>query len=288
MKTVSRVLLSFARILPRGYWPLIRFAAARDEALWDLSLPTRIGSTVEIRADLRESVYIPVFKTGCYLHQIGEDLVCKELILEGDLVFDVGANIGYTTLLFSQAVGPSGKVLAFEPAPRTFKLLMRSLDQTNNVECLNLAISSRAGEASFYETATLDTSSLEAVEKVKPYTVAVDTLDSLARSHGHPAFVKIDVEGHEQWVFKGMESLILHDKPPILLFEALSEVVLSEILSVLNELTTNIYTYYRIKNDGQLTEMDDALGTNNYVALPAWGVTRAKKIIRAPKIDQSA
>ena len=287
MRTISRVLLGVARLLPRGYWPLIRFAAARDDALWDHSLPTRIGPNIKIRADLRESVYIPVFKTGCYLHQIGEDLVCKELICEADLVFDVGANIGYTTLLFSQAVGPSGKVLAFEPAPRTFNLLVRSLTQTNNVECLNLAISSRAGEASFYETATLDTSSLEAVAKVEPYTVAVDTLDSLARSHGHPAFVKIDVEGHEQWVFKGMESLFLHDKPPILLFEALSEVVLSEILSVLNELATNTYTYYRIKNDGQLTEMDDALGTNNYVALPAWGVTRAQKIIHAGKESQS-
>jgi len=260
---------------------VIRFAAARDEALWDLSLPTRIGSSVEIRADLRESVYIPIFKTGGYLHQIGEDLACKELICEGDLVFDVGANIGYTTLLFSQAVGSSGKVLAFEPAPRTFNLLVRSLAQTNNVECLNLAISSRAGEASFYETATLDTSSLEAVEKIEPYTVAVDTLDSLARSHGHPAFVKIDVEGHEQWVFRGMESLFLHDKPPIILFEALSEVVLREILSVLKDLAKNTYTYYRIRNGGQLTEMGDVLGTNNYVALPAWGLNRAQKIIRA-------
>ena len=287
MKTMSRILLGFAKLLPRGYWPLIRFAAARDESLWDISLPTRIASNVEIRADLRESVYIPVFKTGCYLHQIGEDLVCEELICEGDLVFDVGANIGYTTLLFSRAVGPSGRVLAFEPAPRTFNLLVRSLEQANNVECLNLAVSSHAGEASFYETETLDTSSLEAVAKVEPYNVVVDTLDSIVRSQGRPAFVKIDVEGHEESVFKGMKWLLLLDRPPIILFEALSKTALSEILSLLTELAENRHRYYRIKNDGGLTDLNDSAGTNNYVALPAWSLPRAQKLILAGRESQS-
>jgi predicted O-methyltransferase YrrM len=157
MKLQSKILLSIARWLPRGYWRIASLAAKNDQALWDIRLPIKAVANAEIRADLRESVYMPIFKHGCFTHQVGENRLCMALIKPGDIVYDVGANIGYTTLLFSHAVGATGTVIAFEPAPRIFRLLTRSLASMENVECLNLAVSSTEGEASFYEAKSLDT-----------------------------------------------------------------------------------------------------------------------------------
>jgi FkbM family methyltransferase len=62
-------------------------------------------------------------------------------IRAGDIMVDVGANIGYFSLLASNLVGPSGKVISIEAAPQTFNLLRRNLERNgcDNVEALNVA-----------------------------------------------------------------------------------------------------------------------------------------------------
>lgn len=54
-----------------------------------------------------------------------ETNIMKNYIKEGDIVIDVGANIGYFTLLFSKLVGENGKVFAFEPESKNFELLKK-------------------------------------------------------------------------------------------------------------------------------------------------------------------
>ena len=53
--------------------------------------------------------------------------IVKKLIKNGDVVLDIGANIGYYTLIFAKLVGNSGKVFAFEPEPENFKILQKNI-----------------------------------------------------------------------------------------------------------------------------------------------------------------
>ena len=122
MKLLSRIALALARRLPRGYWRVTRFAARRDPALWDLPLPLRHLPNKMILADLREPVFTAFLRHGCFPHQEGEDLVSTRLLRPGDVVFDVGANIGYPTILFANLVGPTGGIIALEPSARAYRL----------------------------------------------------------------------------------------------------------------------------------------------------------------------
>jgi FkbM family methyltransferase len=137
---------------------------------------------------------------------------------EGMCVFDVGANIGYYTLLAARAVGPSGAVYAFEPEPRNFELLARNVagNGFTNVRLFNAAVSSRPGpvrlhldDANFgahaFEAASVRTSSGRSVD------VDAVTLDGFAgEASGFSAgvLVKIDVQGAEALVVAGGRGLL--------------------------------------------------------------------------------
>src|SRR4051812_28062579 len=71
--------------------------------------------------------------------------VFKELVRAGNTVFDVGANIGFYSVLFSRWVGPAGKVLAYEPDPANVKLLQHNLtlNGCRNTDACQLALSER-------------------------------------------------------------------------------------------------------------------------------------------------
>jgi len=168
--------------------------------------------------------------------------------------------------------------VAVEPSPRAFQLLKRTVGRQINVECINVAASDHEGEALFYETEGLDTSSIQPVLNVKPYIVGTTTVDLLVSRFSVPAFVKIDVEGHEPSVFRGMKKLLQHDVPPIVLFEALSHSALLNTLNELGKLAKDRYEVFRVKPDGTVASVSDPSGTNNYLALPAWGHSRIRNV----------
>lgn len=269
MKTLSRILLWMARRTPRGYWRLARFAAQRDPALWHLRLPLRLIPGVTLVADLRESIFVQILRSGCFPHQAGEDRLFLHLLQSGDVVYDVGANIGYTPLLFAHAVGPSGCVHAFEPAPRAYRFLEASAAQFETIRAFPVALSDHEGEMDFFETEALDTSSLERIPDVPPQSVQIRTLDQMASQGPQPTFVKIDVEGHEPAVLRGMAGTLAREMPPFLVFEALSTEALQENLETLAELIRCPWLIYRIDHSGQLLTPDAPTGTHNYLALPA-------------------
>lgn len=70
-----------------------------------------------------------------------------ERLKPGDVFVDVGANIGYFSLLASKLVGPGGRVVAIEASPEVFDLLRRNLElnKAHNVRAVNVAISDREG-----------------------------------------------------------------------------------------------------------------------------------------------
>lgn len=154
---------------------------------------------------------------------------------EGDQVLDVGAHYGYFALLAATLTGPKGKVVAFEAAPKTFSVLHQNSLLAKNLTVVNKAASDVRGQLTFYEFPnmyseynTLDPSQFEGEPWYKDYPpdpLDIDTIlmdEYLADNHFNPDLIKIDVEGAELRVLKGMEHY-LSDKSPVIAMEYLSE-----------------------------------------------------------------
>jgi FkbM family methyltransferase len=127
-------------------------------------------------------------------------------IREGDLVWDVGANVGLYTRLFVDRVGRDGKVIAFEPSPRAFAQLQSSFGTEPSVILQEVALSNFDGEADFFaaERGSTVTDSLVAPSgNSETIRASVKRGDSMCSLHA-PAIIKIDVEGAELEVLKGM------------------------------------------------------------------------------------
>ena len=133
-------------------------------------------------------------------------------------VFDVGANIGYYTLLAARAVGPSGRVYAFEPEPHNFELLTRNVAENRftNVRAINAAVSNRVGvvrlhldDANFgahsFEVGSVRTSSGRSVEVE---TIRLDDYADEAHFFEAGVLVKVDVQGAEALVVEGGRRLL--------------------------------------------------------------------------------
>lgn len=277
MKPGSAILLAIAKRIPRGSFRIMRFAAQRDPALQDLSLPLQ-DIPFALRADLRESVYATLFRRGSIPHQRGLDLVCRRALRPGDVVYDVGANVGYTTALFAHCVGTGGRVVSVEPSPRTFALLARSLERNaGNVTLLNLGLSDTEGQLTFYVPPSLDLASFVPVAGAEEMQVRVSTLDALSAAHGHPRFVKVDVEGHEPGVLAGAAATLQRDDRPMVVFEALVPALLERCVGLLSELGREGYRFRRIRNDGTLVAVG-APGSSDYIAIPAWAAARLGEV----------
>lgn len=128
-----------------------------------------------------------------------------------DTVFaDVGANIGLFTVIMGAAVGPQGRVYAFEPEPENFELLIRNLARNgiSNVVAEQLAVGARSDTLTLHvERGSIGTHTLVAGLKEdveRRVTVQVTDLDSYFRgAQRWPDILKVDVEGYEPFVFRG-------------------------------------------------------------------------------------
>jgi FkbM family methyltransferase len=128
-------------------------------------------------------------------------------------VVDVGANIGWYTLLCARLVGPSGHVYAFEAAPSTEELLRKNVSANGyrNVTSINRAVSDKEGrELFFIDDYSSGGSSLLMKDHGKN-SIEVETvsLDEFFREKGWPQvdLVKIDIEGVEKLALEGMREL---------------------------------------------------------------------------------
>jgi FkbM family methyltransferase len=142
----------------------------------------------------------------------GTAAVVRALLEPNDLAIDVGANIGALSLAMAHSVAPHGRVLAIEPTPRTAKLLRRTcalsgLEQIIQIE--ECAVGATDGTAMLAIGATCGHNSLLPLDKATDsIEVRVRPLDALLPSETRPALVKIDAEGFELEVWRGMERLL--------------------------------------------------------------------------------
>ena len=142
----------------------------------------------------------------------------ERTVRPGHVVFDVGANVGFYTLLASELVGRSGRVVAFEPVERNLRFLRThlALNRVRNVTVIAAALWDRPGLAAF-DTGP-DTSQGRVTEKGAE-TVRTVTLDDLWRSGEIPApdVVKMDIEGAELHALRGATQMLTQSSPVILL-----------------------------------------------------------------------
>jgi FkbM family methyltransferase len=131
------------------------------------------------------------------------------------VVVDVGAHVGYYTLLAAKQVGPTGKVYAFEADLDNHEILLKNIgiNGYNNVVTVQIAVSDRSGRSTLYLTA-LDSGRHSMYHHGLPErgstSVETTTLDSFLESEDWPRvdLMKIDVEGAEVTVLDGMTSLM--------------------------------------------------------------------------------
>jgi len=134
--------------------------------------------------------------------------LCRKLIKPGDVVVDLGANIGYFTLIFAGLVGEHGHVFAFEPEAANFELLSRNvaLNDYGNVTLAQKAVSSTNGTARLYVTENPTDHRLYDSHDGRAY-VNVDTVrlgDFLAGKATSVDFIKMDIQGAEGRALEGM------------------------------------------------------------------------------------
>lgn len=150
------------------------------------------------------------------------DKALMDAVGPADVVWDVGANVGYYTIKIAQKIGEGGLVCAFEPFPETFSELKARIDASNltNVNAYPLALGSHAtvmhvpatdGAAS--RTNTLAHSSKHFGEMTPDGSLAIQVRrgDELIRDDvPRPNVCKIDVEAYEEDVLFGMREMLVH------------------------------------------------------------------------------
>ena len=141
----------------------------------------------------------------------------------GMTVIDIGAHIGYYTLLFAKCVGPKGRVVAFEPLPVNFELLKRNiqLNELPYVQTFSQAVYSRNEEIIITVPDELPYSGDASVyhgRGTKQFRVPAIALDTFCDSSGlRPDIVKMDVEGTEYDVLMGAKKTIDRFRPKLLI-----------------------------------------------------------------------
>jgi FkbM family methyltransferase len=169
----------------------------------------------------------------------------------GDYALDIGANIGWYSLVLARLVGHTGRVWAIEPIPETFRLLsavVRKLALTN-VELVNCALSDQNGSAvmeiplnhyggpNFYMARIVSRTVSE--PSLTKFEVPLRSLDSIipVRLANAVTFVKCDVEGHELAVIKGASRFFENTRPALMLEVAgtaqMQDATTNELFSIL-------------------------------------------------------
>ncbi len=149
-----------------------------------------------------------VYKYGIYEKDI-TSLVLSIPFEDGDIFIDVGANIGWYSLLVSVAIPKSVKVYSFEPEPFNYDFLLRNitLNEAQNIVPVKKALGDKEGVVNFYlyPNSNRGRHTVLPLYNYKVIQVPITTLDKFSASEGieRVKLIKIDVEGFEYMVLKG-------------------------------------------------------------------------------------
>jgi FkbM family methyltransferase len=244
---------------------LVRAGAYRlGEALGDRVL---VGTTLggsQMALSMRDHQHRAIYFYGEYEPEI--TALFRNLVKPGSVVFDVGANAGYFSII-SRELGAT--VHSFEPNPNVRALLTRSagLGPAGSITIVPAACSDHAGTMPLYlsEPGNTGLTSL-IIPSERSVQVEVITLDEyVARTGVRPDLIKIDVEGHEREVLRGAAELLESGKPTVI-----AEAGSAETIELME---SHGYEPRRILADGSIVTHDGELhavgGYENICFVPA-------------------
>jgi FkbM family methyltransferase len=223
---VGQALVRTAATVLRAYYHHLPAAAGKRTVWYHIVKPLlRSGATLQARTRFgaRMRVQFPdTIQTYIYFFGVWEPAITAYLeatLAPGDTVIDIGANVGYDTLLAAHCVGPGGRVFAIEASPRMFALLRDNLalNDATCVEAFNAAVCAKAGDVAVYlhdgsnlgattivpAVAARRGAVLEAVVRGRPLADIVPEEAILSAR-----IIKIDVEGAEFPVVRGFVDLL--------------------------------------------------------------------------------
>jgi len=225
-----RLVENLTRFIPRGIRrrlyearpvaSVIRFFINRSlpPGRCRVTIPSSILKGTKMLLDLR---YERVYWLRDY--ELAVQNAIAEMVKTGMVAYDIGAHIGFYTLMLSALVGEAGKVYAFEPSPANYDVLLRNIDLNNrrNVRAHALAVWKEDGQIRFrpgplFSTTGRIADDSEANAEIIP--VDAVSIDSFVHRGGNPPpdFVKVDVEGAAGGVLEGMNGIIESKRPLIL------------------------------------------------------------------------
>lgn len=141
--------------------------------------------------EIMEDVFNSLYGRGCWEPMTEE--IMKQNIKEGDIVVDIGASIGYFTLLMAKLVGSTGKVISIEPTKNQFEYLLKNIEKNgfnDRVTAVNTAASDVNGTMQVQVNALAD--------KISPCSIIDEILPERVD------FIKMDIDGSEPRAIKGL------------------------------------------------------------------------------------
>jgi FkbM family methyltransferase len=163
---------------------------------------------------------LPLARDGRYEPHVTRALCA--LLRPGATFVDVGANVGYFSLLAATRVGPSGRVIAFEPRPDNVALLRRAVEENGfgQVEIHACAVAASEQEISFCASGSVQSSGRlmqagEAGRELVP-TVRAVALDTVLADAPRVDVIKMDIEGAEPLALDGMRAVLARHRPVII------------------------------------------------------------------------
>jgi FkbM family methyltransferase len=188
--------------------------ACQTAYLGDNTILCRVLGRYLLYADSQDVGIVPHLAMDGYW-EAWMTLAVARVLQPGWHCIDVGANHGYYTVLMGGIVGKTGRVVALEPNPRLAELVKRTIaanDFQNQITVLTEAVSETAGETlklvipqGFGMNASLVRNAIASDEIIEVQTT---TLDQLTASWEKVDFLKIDAEGAEEMIWRGMQSTL--------------------------------------------------------------------------------
>jgi FkbM family methyltransferase len=174
---------------------------------------------------LNSFIHKIIYNNNSYEEKFDKFFTSK--IEKGSLVYDIGANIGHYSLIYSKLVGENGKVVSFEPSIENFLKLESNCLNNKNILNLNLGVGSKSSK--FWLSQGKDdigaTSRIIEAESGIGNWIEIEPLDSLVYKYGIPNAIKIDVEGFEMEVLEGGKSVLVDDNLRVIGIEIHTEIL---------------------------------------------------------------
>ena len=216
---LTRLILHYSNHMPdhRGKWRVVSLLRHLTPTLQKAQIVVERGG-LTWSVDPTDYAHSQIFWHG--MRDKWEIYHLRRLLRPGAVILDVGANVGYYSLVLAHFLQQDCTIYAFEPNPHTYECLTRNIalnGMGDVIHARHLGLSDCAGEAAFSEPV----GNSGATTLVEGHGVAVSTLDSFVRANGiaRVDLIKIDVEGMERPVLEGGRRLLESTPTPMVLIE---------------------------------------------------------------------